>query len=134
VFIPKSFSFELRFILGVIYFLENIFESSIIFFHNGVFSGEIQRIISIQCIYKALISKFCDWIIQVIHGHSNSWTREVKNFISLFLCSRFWCKNYFEFASFFGNEVGWAVLVTKSMSSDHNRFFPLWNQKRNVFT
>jgi hypothetical protein len=66
LYILGTLFFELGFVLVVIKILENIFESSVVFLHDGVFGGEIERIVSVQSIMEALVSKLSDGGIKII--------------------------------------------------------------------
>lgn len=58
--------FELGFIMVVVEILENIFETTVIFFHDGVFTGEIEWVVSVQSVMEALVGEFTDRRIDVI--------------------------------------------------------------------
>jgi len=60
MFIPKSLLFEALGVLGIIKILENILESSIILFQDGVLGGQIKRIFSGEGKSETLVSKFSD--------------------------------------------------------------------------
>lgn len=66
VFVPESFGLEVFLVFGVIEVLENVFESTIVFLHNGVFGGHIQREVSLEGIVEALIGEFSDGGISVV--------------------------------------------------------------------
>jgi len=55
--VVNTFLLELILVSLLINILENILEVSVIFLHDGVLRGELERIASLECILHACVSK-----------------------------------------------------------------------------
>ena len=66
MFIPQFLGQELALILGVIQFLEDILESSVVFLQDGVFGGHVEGIVSHQSVLEASVSESGDGFIGVV--------------------------------------------------------------------
>lgn len=130
--IPDLFLLELFLILLIIYFLKNIFEFSIIFFKNCIFCCQIKWILSLKSKLKATMSKLFNAFISIIHCQSNSTfsLKLINEHSTLF--SIFSFKNYFKSSRLINFKICGFVLISKSMSSNNNWFFPTRNQSWNV--
>lgn len=83
---------------------------------------------------EALMSKFSDTWLCIIHCHSTSTLfRIVKNFPFLYFSCFRTCKCHFKFAWFISNKISSSVLISKSMSTYNDRLFPLWYKSWNIF-
>lgn len=60
MFIPESLLFEGLGVLSVIEILENILESSIVLFQDGVLGGQVEWVFSVDGIVETLVGEFSD--------------------------------------------------------------------------
>lgn len=72
VLVPEMFCLKFFLIDCFVETLENILESSIVFFKNSVFGGHVEGIVSFQCISEAGVSECLNGVIVVEHEQSNS--------------------------------------------------------------
>jgi hypothetical protein len=63
--------------------LEDVFETAIVLFHNGVFGGEIEGVVSFQGVLETLMGKLRDRGVQVVHGHPDPGGREIEDLVLL---------------------------------------------------
>ena len=133
VFIPKFLCFKFLFVVFLINLFKNILKSSIVFFKNSIFGTHVKRIISLNSILEAWMSKFSNWFISVVHSHHNTSSREFENFESNFFGSIVWGVNHFKFSCFWCDKISSSILVSKSMSSYNNWIFPSRYISWNVF-
>lgn len=134
MFIPYSSFLELFCILFFKNFLENVLELSIICLKNCVLSREIKRNLSLKSIYEARMSKLRNRISCVVHSHTNStisWV--IIDLHHLLFSTILRGENNFEGTSFFNLKISGSVLITKSMSSNDDWFFPRRNESGNIF-
>jgi hypothetical protein len=68
MFIPEAFGFVLLFVLFFVDFLENIFETAIVFFEDGVFGGHVEREATFEGKLERRMSKAFDGSIRVVHA------------------------------------------------------------------
>jgi hypothetical protein len=67
VLIPKFAGFELWLVVGVVKMLEDILESTVIFFEDGVFGGHIEGVIFSQSVLEARVGEGLDGAVVVEH-------------------------------------------------------------------
>lgn len=132
VLIPDLLSFEIFLIFLFVYFLEDILESTIILLQNGILSGQIQRILSLKCKLEAAVSKAVDTFISVVHAHTDTSSSFVVIDFHFLFCSIIAFEQDLKFAWLINNEIGGFVLVSESMTSDYDWFFPAWDKSRNI--
>jgi len=130
--IPESSSIELCFIVSIVNFLEDIFESTIVFLHNSVLGGQVAWVVSDQRIFEAFVGKSSNRFVSIVHSHKNTWAFKVVNLESLCLGTIFWSENNLEFTWSINNGVSSSVLITESMSSDNDWLGPSWNKLWNI--
>jgi len=53
MFVPDFSGFIFSFVIFFVHFLENIFEESVVFLQNSIFSGQVQWVFSIQSVVEA---------------------------------------------------------------------------------
>src|SRR5690606_11255803 len=121
----------LEFIL--INFLEDVFESSVIFLEYGILRGKIKRPFLTQRHVEAAARESSDAVISIVHGHRNAIAFEVEHFESLRLAAIFRSEGHGEFAFSFNHSVSSAVLITKSVTTHNNRSGPVGDEAGNIF-
>ena len=78
------------------------------------------------------MSKIFNAFIDVVHCHTNTtFSFEFVDFHSLLL-SLIICENNFKFSRFIDCKIGGSVLISESVSSNNNGFFPSWNKSWDV--
>ena len=122
----RKFTFENLF--------EQVFKPAVIGLQNSVFGAQIDRPAAGEAIIHTGAGEIANAIVQVIHGHGDPRTGEVKHFPLDGLTAVFWLKFYRQFAGTGDPEVRGPILVTKSMTPDHNRMGPARHQPRHVGT
>lgn len=127
MFIPYLFSLELLLVILLINFLENIFESSIIFLQYRIFSSKIERVLSLQCEFETTMSESFNTVIGVVHAKTDSTFPIVMKNFHFLNTAVVGFENYLKFAWFLHNEVSRFILITKSMPTDDDRFLPAWH-------
>ena len=132
MFIPKSSIFKLFFIVLFVDVLENVLESSIVFFHNCVLGGQITWHVSGESLFETFVSETSDGFIGIVHTHQNTWGFKVVNFHSLFLRTIFWSENNLELTGFVNDSISSSILISESMSSNNDWFSPSWNKSWNI--
>jgi hypothetical protein len=58
VFVPEFSGFEFFFVGADVNFFENIFESAVILFQNGVFGTHKKRVVSFQSVFETGVGEF----------------------------------------------------------------------------
>lgn len=119
--------------MGIVEGLEDVFESSVVFFKDGVFGGEVEGVVSLQSVLETRVSEGGNGFVSVVHSHSNSRSFEAVYFESLFFRSIFRSKYHFEFSGFFSYEISHSVLVSEGVSSDNDGGFPSRDESGDVF-
>ncbi len=131
--IPYFLSFELLAVLGFVYFLEYILEATIVLLQDGVFSGEIKGVLSGKCKFETALSKLLDTLVSVVHRQTHAaLSFKTVHFCTL-LFSAFSSKNHLKRPRLIDCKISSLVLITKSVSSDDDRFFPSRDESGNVF-
>ena len=118
--------------LCVKYFLKNVLEATVVGLQNRIFSAQEHRIVALQAVIKRGARKTSNRFIKVIHTHHNARTFKVGNFHLDWLTSvlRHICHRHCACTWHF--EVSRLVLITVSMTPNHDRLVPVRHQFRNV--
>lgn len=132
VLIPDLLSFEIFLIFFLVYFLEDVLESTIILLQNCILSSQIQRILSLKCKLEAAVSKAVDTFISVIHSHTDTASSFVMIDFHFLFRSIIAFEQNLKFAWLIHDEICGFVLISESMTSNDDWFFPAWNQSRNI--
>ncbi len=133
MFIPDLLILELWFVRLHIDSFKNILESTIVLFKNCVLCGHVKWILSFEGKLETAVSKIFNALINVVHSHADtSLSLELEDFHALLLALSI-LENNFESSWSVDNEIGGLVLITKSMSSDNNGFFPSRDKSWNIF-
>ena len=133
MFIPDLLGFELSFVLCVVDFFKDIFESAIILLQDSVLSGEIQRIISLESEFEAAVSKSFNTLISVVHAETNSTVSfELVDF-HLFFSSVISLKDDLKSSRFVDCEISGFILVSEGVSANDDGLLPSWDQLRDIF-
>src|SRR5690606_5832819 len=82
----------------LINFLEDVFESSVVFLEDGILRGKVERPFLAQRHVEAATCKSCDAVISIVHGHRNAIAFEVEHFESLRLAAILRSEGHGEFA------------------------------------
>ena len=72
VFVPGAKGIELSLVVLVENFLENIFESTIVFLHNSVLGRHVHWIFPLNSLLEAVMSKTNDRFISIVHAHTDT--------------------------------------------------------------
>jgi len=72
VLIPEFLGLEFFFVSGFVDALEDVFESSIIFFKDGVFGSHVKWIVSVEGIFEGSVGEVLDRAVVVEHQQTNS--------------------------------------------------------------
>jgi hypothetical protein len=72
VLVPDLLLLELFFICGLVDSLEGVLEPTVVFLKNGVFGGEIKRILPGECKFEAAMSELLNAFICVVHSNTDS--------------------------------------------------------------
>ena len=155
MFIPNFVLFEILFVLSLIDFFEEILESTVVTFQDGIFRRQIQWVILnasstdpplsaarssplhfylFQCVLKARVSETGDRFIGVVHGQGNTaGALEVKHFD--FLCWRTigWRIFQSDTAGTLDHHVLAPVLITERVTTDDDGLLPSRDQQWNRF-
>jgi len=132
MFVPDFFILKLLFVGFFINSFENIFKSSIILFKNCIFCSHIKWILSLKCKFETTVSKVFNTFINIIHSHTNtSFTFIFEHFGSLLITLSI-SKNDFECSWLIDYKICSFVLISKSVSSNNDWFFPSRNKSRNI--
>lgn len=130
--IVQLLALKFLFVVFLIDLLENILKSSIIFLQDSVLCAHEQGIVPLESKLKWSVSKVCYRLIRVVHSHEDTWTFEGVHVERFLFWTIFWYKLNLKFSWFLSHVVGRLVLITKCVSSNHNRLVPSWNQSRNI--
>lgn len=133
MFIPNLFSFKCFFVLFIVNLLENIFEFSVVFLQNSVFGCQIQRICPVQGELEGTVGEFFNTLISVVHTHTNASFSLILEDLHFGLFSISSLEKNCKCARLIYFKIGGFVLVSKSVSTDDDRFFPSRNQSGDVF-
>ena len=133
MFIPQFFLLEYLLVLFIVKFLENIFETAIVFLQNCVFGGEVERVVALESILEAALGKGVDALVCVIHCHSDSSFSLVVVYFSRLLFSTFTFESDGESARLVDGEISSFVLVSEGVSAYDYRLFPSRDQSGDVF-
>lgn len=135
MFIPDFSGFIFSFVIFFVHFLENIFEESVVFLQNSIFSGQVQWVFSIQSVVEACSGEISNRFFGVVHSNTATTTIwVVVDFKFLLWSSISWGINNFKFSWSIDNEISSSVLISMSVSANDDGIFPLRNQSWDVFT
>ena len=118
--------FLFKFIL--INFLKNVFETSVVFFKNGIFRRQIQRPFFAKCHIHTTACKAINTFIGIVHAHCNTVSLKIKHFKNLCFSTIFWCKGHRQFSFPFNHRISCTVLITKCMTTNDNWGSPVGYQ------
>ncbi len=122
---------EFLFEFGFEHFFEEIFEAAIIGFHDGVFGGEVNWPLAVQTVIHRCAGKIADRIVEVVHRHRDARTFKFEHIeIDILAICAF--KDEAQLARSRDQRVGGAVLVTKSMTANHDRVRPAGHKARHI--
>ena len=155
MFIPDFVLFEIYFVLSLVDFFEDILESTVVTFQDGIFRRQVQWVVLkapsidfllsavrssplhfylFQCVLKARVSKTGDRLVGVVHGQGNTaGALEVEHFD--FLCWRTigWRIFQCDTAGILDHHVLAPVLITERVTTDDDGLFPSGDQQWNRF-
>lgn len=124
VFVPQFLVFELFLVFFIIEFLEDIFESSVIFFEDGVFGGKVEGVVAVEGELEAALCEFSDALIGVVHRHAySSLSFEGVNF-GFFFFSALSLEDHLEGSRFLNSKVTGFVLVSEGVPADDDGLLP----------
>ena len=113
--------------------MEDVFESSVVFLQDGIFCGEVQRVVPFQSVSEAALGKLVYALVGVVHRKSDaSLPLEFEHF-GCFRFAVFALENHLEGSWLAYHEIGGSVLITKGVSADHDRLLPARNVSWHVF-
>ena len=122
--------FRKFFIIG---FLENIFETSVIFLENCVLRRQIDRPFALQAIVEDRARKITDRGVKIIHAHRNTGFGEVKDF-ALDSLAIFAFPLHRQLAFAWDEEICCFILVTKGVTANNDWLCPTRHEARDVVT
>ena len=133
VFVPDLLGFEFRLVSFFINLLEDIFESAIVLFQDGVFGGHVQWVFSFKGELETAVSKTLNALINIVHTQTDTtFSFELEHFHSL-LFSFSVLENEFESSWSVDDKICGFVLVAECVSADDDGLFPAWDEPGDVF-
>ena len=127
----SGFKFIFEFVLK--YFLKNIFKTTVISFHDGVFGRKVKRPTFIKSSVHTRSCKSKNRRFNIVHAHCNTFFLEIINLPRSRITAVLWRKGHGEFTLSSNHRIGGFVLIAKSVPSDTYRFGPSLNVTGNVF-
>ena len=124
--------FKLGFELGVEDFLKDVFESSVVGLENCVLGAQKDRIVALQTVVKRRSGKTTNRFVKVIHTHHDTSRFEVCDFHFDWLTAILRHIRHRHSSGTRHFEVSRLVLITVSVSPNHNRLAPVRHKFRNV--
>ena len=124
--VPSAKSIKLRLIITFKNLSKNILKPTIILLQDGILGGHIHRVLPLNSLFKAFMSKTSNGIISVIHAHTDSWFLELEHSEGLFCAPVIWCESHFKLTRSVEYSISSFVLITKGMSSNNDGLFPSW--------
>lgn len=155
MFVPDFVLFEIYFVLALVDFFEDIFESTVVTFQDGIFRRQVQweilnapssdpplsaarssplHFYLFQCVLKARVSETGDRFVGVVHGQGNTaGALEVEHFD--FLCWRTigWRIFQCDTTGALDHHVLAPVLIAERVTTDDDGIFPSRDQQWNRF-
>jgi hypothetical protein len=68
VLVPQAVLLKVSLVGGVVEFLEDVLEPSVVFLENGVLGAQVKRIFAVQCVFEGGVGKVDDALVQVVHS------------------------------------------------------------------
>jgi hypothetical protein len=130
--IPEFLFFELFLVGFFVDSLEGILESAVVFFHDGIFGSQIERVLSLEGEFEATVGESFDTFVSVVHSHTNSSLSGEVVDLELLNSAVISSEGHFELSRFGDNKVSGSVLVTVSVSADDDRFLPAGDEPGDV--
>ena len=124
--------FEFGLELGVVHFLEDILEASVIGLENRVLGREINRPVAQQAIVQTRLGEATDRIVEVIHAHGDAGAWIVEHIVFDRRTAVGRGEGHRQLAGARHQEIGGAVLVTEGVATDHDRCRPARDKARHV--
>jgi hypothetical protein len=83
--------------------------------------------------FETAVSEIFNAFINVVHTHTDtSFSFKFEN-LHFFFFTLSISEDYLESSWFINDKISGSVLITESMSSNNNWFFPSWNKPWNIF-
>lgn len=127
VFVPESAFLEFSTIMFFVDLLKEVLEATIVFLHDSILGGHVNRVITVQTVLETLMGELGNRRVQVVHGHTDTRGWEVEYIISGGRLAGGRGEDDLEFSRFSGQEICGTILITESMTADHDWFLPLRN-------
>jgi hypothetical protein len=124
MFIPDLLLLELSLILLLVDLLESILESTIICLEDGVFGGQVKRILSSKGKFKAAMSELLDTLISIIHGKANSTLSFILVDFHSLLSAVVSLEDNFKGSRLINYEICGLILISECVPADNDGLFP----------
>lgn len=130
--VPDLLGLELRLVLRVVELLEDVLETAVVFFEDGVLGAHVQRELLVERELEAGVRKARDALVRVVLGLGD--TAAVLELVDLNLLglATFRRVDHAELAVAGDDEVLGAVLVTKGMATDDDGLLPPGHEAGNA--
>ncbi len=132
VLVPKTSSLKLGLVFGIVDFLEDILEATIVLLQDSVFGCEVAGVVSGKSVLHAGVGEAVDGLVGVVHAKHDTSTLELIDFEVGGLRAIGGGESHRELSWDFGAEVGGSVLISKGVSADNDGLVPAWHQLRDV--
>ena len=132
MFINGALGIHLGFELCLVDFFEDVLETTVVLFENGVFGGEVKGPTLEQGLVKTSPGKAPDGLIGIVHGQSHAVTLVLIDLPFLHRAVAA-LKAHGQFALTFDDHIGGPVLIPKGMTANADGRGPIGNQAGDVF-
>lgn len=122
--VPDSELFELRLVLGIVNFLENVLESTVVLLQDGILGRHVKRHLLGNGHLETRVRETSDRFVGVVHGHGDALALEVVDVHDDRLTAAFRLVDELELSGSRGDKVGRSVLVTERVSTDNDGLRP----------
>ena len=131
VFIDGALGVHALFEFRLVDFFENVLETAVVLFENGVFGGQVQGPTFEQSLVKTGSGKASYGFFGIVHGHSHPIALVLVNlpFLDLAILT---LKTHGQFSLALDHHVGGPVLVSEGMATNADRGGPVGYQSGNI--
>jgi len=111
---------------------EDVFESAIVLFEDGVFSGEIEGVFTKKSELEAGMSEFGDRFIGVVHTEADAASWEVENIHNSLFSPILWSEHNLKLPRSINHEISTSILIPKRVSPNNNGLTPSRDESRDI--
>src|SRR5216684_1013482 len=112
--------------------LEQILETAIVDFENGVLGGEIYRVLALQAVVETGAREAADRLVQIEHRKADARTRSLEDLALDRYPAAVGLERELDRSRAVKLDLGGAILVPETVTGDDDREVPVGNDTRNV--